>query len=188
MKILYNDYNSVTDFKHFKEWFHIIGDSVNMKKKGYFGSTNFILINTLRLFVFVIISIMWFNIYKIDDRLDILSLIIISISNFYIIFFCFALLGYFIHYNKFKKNKSNNKKKNSLVIDDNGITDTTDDMILSSKWNKLTHIFVGEYYITILTTTNIIYFFPIDIKDRLISGINKYNTNKELKIIEKNVL
>ena len=39
----------------------------------------------------------------------------------------------------------------------------------------------------IATTANIIYMFPVDIKDKLLSGIKKYNANKKLNIIEKNI-
>lgn len=189
MKILYNDTNLRKDFKCFREWHHVVYDANNMKKNGCFGSTSFICRNIFLLFVFIIGSIMWKNIYIISDKvyLDILSKIIIIICNFYIIVYIFALLGYFIHYRNFKKNNTNIKKKNRLVISEDGIIDTIDDITLSSKWNKLTHVFIGEYYITITTTTNIFYIFPIDIKNRLLSGINKYNTNKELKITLKNV-
>lgn len=50
---------------------------------------------------------------------------------------------------------------------------------------QLTHMFIGDYYIALPTAYNVFYIFPIEIKNRLISGIKKYNTNQELKIIEK---
>lgn len=187
MKILYNDTNSKKDFKCFKEWYHIMYGNAQMKKNNLFGSVNFIGKNIVRLVIFTVLSILWKNIYLVEDKFNIFALFAVSICNFYILFYIFTLLGYFIHYRSFKKQNidENKKKKNCLVIDEDGIVDTTDDIILSSKWNKLTHIFIGEYYIIIATTINILYIFPIDIKDRLISGVNKYNTNKELKIIEK---
>lgn len=189
MKILYNDVNLEKDFKHFKEWFYIISSSGTMKKNGYFGNTNFLGKNIITLLMWIIASIIWINIYNNSDEtfLNILSIILISISIFYILFYIFAIFGYFIHYNNFKKQKENSKKKNRLVISEDGIIDNTDDITLSSKWDKLTHVFIGEYYITITTVTNIVYIFPIDIKNRLLTGINKYNTNKELKIILKNI-
>lgn len=131
-------------------------------------------------------SIIWINIYNNDNNhfIDIISIILISISVFYIIFFIFTFIGYFIYYQNFKKLKQN-KNKSSLNINEEGIIDTTDEITISSKWEQLTYVLIAEYYIVITTTTNIMYLFPIDIKNKLITGINKYNTYKELKIIEK---
>jgi 3-oxoacyl-[acyl-carrier protein] reductase len=76
---------------------------------------------------------------------------------------------------------------NSGIAEQALFTDITDDITLSSKWEQLTHVLLGEYYIMVTTTTNIVYMFPVDIKDKLLSGLKKYNTNKKLIIIEKNI-
>ena len=188
MKISYNDISLEKDFKHFKEWYSLYTGANAIKKKGYFGNSNFIGKNLVLLLVYTFVSIMWIDIYKNnDDRfVNILSIALIVFSIFAIIFYILALIGYFIYYRSFKKDKPK-KKENSLTINKEGITDITDDITLSSKWEQLTHVLLGEYYIMVTTTTNIVYMFPVDIKDKLLSGLKKYNTNKELIIIEKNI-
>lgn len=188
MKISYNDINSQKDFKHFKEWYLLCAGVNAIKKKGRFVNRNFIGKNLFSLIIYILVSIMWINIYQNSDEnfMKILSIVLVTFSIFAIIFYILAFIGYFIYYRNFKKTKPK-KQKNSLTVNEEGITDITDDITLFSKWEQLTHVLVGEYYIMIATTTNIVYLFPIDVKNKLISSINKYNTNEELKIIEKNI-
>ena len=188
MKISYNDISLKKDFKHFKEWYLLYTGVNAIKKKGHFGNSNFIVRNLFLLFVYIFVSIMWIDIYKNNDEqfVNILSIVLIAFSLFAIIFYILAFIGYFIYYRNFKKINAK-KKKNILTVSEEGIIDITDDITLSSKWEQLTHVLIEKYYIMIATTANIIYIFPIDIKDKLLSNLKKYNTNKKLNIIEKNI-
>ena len=80
--------------------------------------------------------------------------------------------------------KNTKKKKNTLKIDMEGIKDNTNVISISSKWDNINCVVIGKYSICILTEALIYYTFPISIKDKLLNGINKYNTNKDIKIIE----
>ena len=188
MKIPYNDISLEKDFKHFKEWYLLCTGVNAIKKKGHFGNSNFIGKNLFLLLVYLLVFIIMINVYKSSDELflNILGISLIVFSAFAIIFYILAFIGYFIYYRNFKKINAK-KKKNILTVSEEGIIDITYDITLSSKWEQLTHVLIGEYYIMIVTTANIIYMFPVDIKDKLLSGIKKYNANKKLNIIEKNI-
>lgn len=188
MKISYNDISLEKDFKHFEEWYSLCTGINAIKKKGYFGNSNFIGKNIFFLLVYVLVFIIMINIYKSSDELflNILGMSLIVVSSFAIISYVLAFIGYFIYYRSFKKTNTK-KRKNSLTVSEEGIIDITDDITLTSKWEQLTHVLIGEYYIMIATMANIVYIFPVDIKDKLLSGLKKYNTNKKLNIIEKNI-
>lgn len=186
MKILYNDINSNNDFKHFIEWYFLRTEMNSLKKKEQFNNSNFLVKWGSLAILYVIIYILSLVIYKNCDEsfLEITFKFLMYLSIFYIVLYILAILGYLIHYRHFKKMPSTNKK-NTLIINEEGITDITNDITLSNTWKQLTHMFVGEHYIALPTASNVFYIFPIEIKNRLISGIKKYNTNQELKIIEK---
>lgn len=119
-----------------------------------------------------------------ESFLEIIVKFLMYLSIFYFVVYILAILGYFAHYRHFKKIPST-KKKSTLIVNEEGITDITNDITLSNTWGQLTHMFIGDHYIALPTASNVFYIFPIEIKNRLISGIKKYNTNQELKIIEK---
>lgn len=184
MKILYNDINLDKDFKHFKEQFYLSYSNNIIKKKEYFKYYNFIERNIIFTCIFILILIIYTHNYINNKIPNTLLLIGIFISIYYIMSYILIFLKLFIGYNKFKKLKPS-KKKNSLTINDDGIIDVTENITLSSNWKNLTHILIGKYYIMITTTSNLAYIYPIEIKDKLLFGINKYNTNKKIKIIQK---
>ena len=186
MKILYNDIKTQKDFKHFKEWHYLYASANILKNKNYFGKTNFIEKTLIKLIIFVFATIIWANIYRDSAKyiLNETALIITIICAIYVLLFILSFVGYYINYNNFKK-QIPNKKKCCVQITEEGISDRGEDITVSSKWEKVTSVLIGEYYIAITTTTNIMYLFPIEIKEKLISNINKYNTNKKLKFLEK---
>ena len=126
MKISYNNINLEKDFKHFKEWYSIYTGINVIKKKGYFGNSNFIGKNLFLLLVCVLIFIIMINIYESSDGLflNILGISLIVFSAFAIIVYILAFIGYFIYYRSFKKINAQ-KKKNSLIVSEEGIIEST---------------------------------------------------------------
>ena len=184
MKILYNEISCKKGFKHFNEWYFFRLCATNIKTKGRCLKKNFMIKNLFLLIVCMLLAVLWIDVYLDGETVfdKFLGIIAFLTSIFCIIFYVFVFINYFIYYRNFKNTKIQ-KKKNSLTINEDGITDITSEITLSSKWEQLTHVLIGEYYIAIVTVTFIIYIFPIDVKDRLVSSINKYNTNKELHFI-----
>lgn len=180
MKITYNN-NFKNNFKTFNETYSISTNYYKIIKTGYIGSTNIIGNLIIYLIIFSLLLLFW--IYMAIKNNDIVPIIFIIFISIWIILILISLLGAFLQYKSFKQNKS--KKKNTLSIDEFGITDDNNNIKISSNWKDLNYVVIGNYSISVLTTTNIYYEFPIDIKDKLISAINKHNTNKKLKIINK---
>lgn len=81
----------------------------------------------------------------------------------------------------------NFKKKqnylNTIVIDENGITDSSFYNIkININWNKITAIVIKKYTITFITDTNLYFFFDISKKEEILEQVKKYS--KENLVIE----
>ena len=92
------------------------------------------------------------------------------------------VLGYFGFKKRFDRNN------NTLTINKTGITDDMSYCSISIKWDNLMSVVIGEYSIFIFYKNKSCLVFPINIKDKLLSGIEKYNINNELVIINKEYL
>lgn len=80
----------------------------------------------------------------------------------------------------------NFKKKsnflNEITLDEEGLTDKSFYGIkITLNWSKLKAIVIKKQTITILTDTNLYFFFDINEKEEILKAINKYN--KDLTII-----
>ena len=65
--------------------------------------------------------------------------------------------------------------KNTIIIDENGITDKSYKKIkMIFSWNKIKGIVIGKYTITVLTDTPVYFYFDISKKDDVIKAIEKY--------------
>ena len=81
----------------------------------------------------------------------------------------------------------NFKKKqnylNTIVIDENGITDSSFYNIkININWNKITAIVIKKYTITFITDTHLYFFFDISKKEEILEQVKKYS--KENLVIE----
>lgn len=188
MKILYTEeYRG--NFKSFNEVYSISANYHKIKKTGYLGSTNLVLRFFIALIAYSLLSFMYLDLIFSKDKTQAIVIIFAVIFVLFTILYIFALLGVFSQYFALKKslklNKSN--KKNTLTINEEGIKDDTNNICISSKWKNINSVVIGKYSICILTEATIYYVFPISIKDKLLNGITKYNTNKNLKVIEKEI-
>ena len=51
------------------------------------------------------------------------------------------------------------------------------------RWDKIKYIVVKKYSVIVLTDTPIFFFMNVEVKDELLSGINKYKNN--ITVIEE---
>lgn len=189
MKILYEGHY-VNNLKSFSEVFSISANYKNIQKNGYLVNRNVVLSFLAYFFVSVILAYIYLKILFVENHTEPLVIIFSVLFTISTFIYFFALLGFFSQYSSLKKQMNSNlkkntkKKKNTLTIDEDGIKDNTNVICISSKWDNINCVVIGKYSICILTDALIYYTFPISIKDKLLSGINKYNTNKDIKIIE----
>ena len=189
MKILYEGHY-VNNLKSFSEVFSISANYKNIQKNGYLVNRNVVLNFLLYFFVSVILDYIYLKFLFVENHTEPLVIIFSVLFTISTFIYFFALLGFFSQYSSLKKQinsnlkKNTKKKKNTLTIDEDGIKDNTNVICISSKWDNINCVVIGKYSICILTEALIYYTFPISIKDKLLSGINKYNTNKDIKIIE----
>ena len=74
------------------------------------------------------------------------------------------------------------KFSNTILIDENGITDESYYGIkMIFKWKKIIGVVIGKHTITILTDTPVYFYFDIAKKEDVIKAIDKYG-NKDLII------
>lgn len=188
MKILYNeDYGN--NFKSFNEVYSISANYHKIKKTGYLGSTNLVLKFFIALIVYGLLSFMYLDLIFSKNKTEIIVIIFAVIFVLSTILYILVLFGIFSQYFALKKSLKLKKstKKNTLTINEEGIKDDTNNICISSKWKNINSVVIGKYSICILTEATIYYVFPISIKDKLLKGITKYNTNKNIKIIEKEI-
>ena len=135
------------------------------------------------------------NIIKIITILVISSLISVilernnispEIIKYWDIIIILLLFGLYYNQTIFNKNlkiiKQNNKSS-KIIIDENQIYDISNGVEIRFYIEKITHIIVGKYSVNVLIETNPLFlFFPIEIKDKIINTLKKYN--KDIKIIE----
>jgi len=186
VKILYND-DFQSNFKSFNEIYYISSNYEQIKKTGYLGRANHILKYLIIFIVYSLLSFLYLDLIFNDENKQ---FIVVTFAILFVLFsliYLLALLGFFLQYSAKKKmlKLKKNKKKSTLTINEEGIKDNTNDICISSTWNNINCVVIGKYSVCILTEAMIYYVFPITIKDKLLSGINKYNTNKNIKIIKK---
>lgn len=194
MKILYDSIYLNKNFDYYNEYYFLTAIRNEVKKKGYLKKKKYVIKQLINILLAIFYLILMVNAYKsnIDPFLNIFAVIIIIYSGIVILFYVFSIIMYFISGILFFK-KQCLKKKNCLIVNEIGISDITYSKNatvkisknISCKWNQLTYILVGKHYIMVTTDSDFIYVFPIDIKDRFISSINKFNNNKKLKVIEE---
>ena len=189
MKILYEGHY-VNNLKSFSEVFSISANYKRIQRDGYLINRNIVLSFLLYFLVSTILAFVYLKFIFIEKHTETLAIIFSVLFTISTFIYFFALLGFFSQYSSLKKQmnaslkKNTKKKKNTLTIDEDGIKDNTNVICISSKWDNINCVVIGKYSICILTDALIYYTFPISIKDKLLSGINKYNTNKDIKIIE----
>ena len=189
MKILYEGHY-VNNLKSFSEVFSISANYKKIKNNGYLVNRNVVLSFLGYFLVSAILDYVYLKFLFIENHMEPLVIIFSVLFTLTALIYLMALIGFFSQYFALKKQMNSNlkkntkKKKNTLTIDTEGIKDNTNVICISSKWDNINCVVIGKYSICILTEAMIYYTFPIIIKDKLLSGINKYNTNKDIKIIE----
>lgn len=112
---------------------------------------------------------------------------IIDSSNIFKLFFLISLIIY-ISYSILRTIWSVNFKKkqeflNTIIIDENGITDSSFYNIkININWNKITAIVIKKYTITFITDTHLYFFFDISKKEEILKLVKKYS--KENLVID----
>lgn len=88
------------------------------------------------------------------------------------------LLGWITILNFYFKNRKK-KLDGILVINREGITVANDEIRFVYKWNCISCVIISNYSIIIVLNINsLCMMLPIDIKDKLISAIEKYSDSK----------
>lgn len=112
---------------------------------------------------------------------------IIDTSNIFKTFFLVSLIIY-ISYSIIRTIWSINFKKkqkylNTIIIDENGITDSSFYNIkININWNKITAIVIKKYTITFITDTHLYFFFDISKKEEILKLVKQYS--KEHLVID----
>lgn len=112
---------------------------------------------------------------------------IIDSSNIFKLFFLISLIIY-ISYSILRTIWSVNFKKkqdflNTIIIDENGITDSSFYNIkININWDKITAIVIKKYTITFITDTHLYFFFDISKKEEILKLVKKYS--KENLVID----
>jgi hypothetical protein len=189
MKILYEGHY-VNNLKSFSEVFSISANYKRIQRDGYLINRNIVLSFLLYFLVSTILAFVYLKFIFIEKHIETLAIIFSVLFTYIALVYFFALLGFFSQYSSLKKHinsdskKNTKKKKNTLTIDEEGIKDNTNVICISSKWDNINCVVIGKYSICVLTEALIYYTFPTSIKNKLLSGIDKYNTNKDIKIID----
>lgn len=125
----------------------------------------------------IILHIIFIIIFLLIDKSNIMATIFITLLILYILY---AILRTIWSYN-FKKKK---EFINSIIIDEKGLTDSSFyNITINLNWSKLKAVVVKKHTITILTDTNLYFFFDIKEKEEIYKAIKKYNNN--ITIIEE---
>ena len=91
-----------------------------------------------------------------------------------IIFFLFRIIRVFVGILLRKKQDF----KGSIIIDENGITNTSYYKIkMVFSWPKIKAIVIKKYTVTILTDTPCYFYFDIAKKKKILEAVNKYHKN-----------
>lgn len=189
MKILYEEHY-FNNLKSFSEVYSISANYKKIKNNGYLVNRNVVLSFLGYFLVSSILAYVYLKFLFIENHMEPLVIIFSVLFTLTALIYLMALIGFFSQYFSLKKQMNSNlkkntkKKKNTLTIDTEGIKDNTNVICISSKWDNINCVVIGKYSICILTEALIYYTFPISVKDKLLNGINKYNTNKDIKIIE----
>lgn len=189
MKILYEEHY-FNNLKSFSEVYSISANYKKIKNNGYLVNRNVVLSFLGYFLVSAILAYVYLKFLFIENHMEPLVIIFSVLFTLTALIYLMALIGFFSQYFSLKKQMNSNlkkntrKKKNTLTIDTEGIKDNTNVICISSKWDNINCVVIGKYSICILTEALIYYTFPISVKDKLLNGINKYNTNKDIKIIE----
>lgn len=181
MKINYE--LSFVNIKSFSEFYSISSLYPNIKKTGKIKNTNLLFSQTICFILLTLLSIINLYIFFSDWKINEDYFIIGFVCSLVAIVYLFALILAFNLYSASKKEQSS--KNNTLIIDKNGITDKTENMSITVNWDKIEHVIIGKNCIVIFFGCSINLHFPIEIRKDLLDGISKYNSNKNIKIIEK---
>lgn len=185
MKISYN-FGLDNLFKQYHEQYYVLTYHKKILKKKFFGNIKFLTINVCYLFIMLICLFLWLLLaFKYDD-FSFFPILVISVCGICILFLLLLIFLFVLGYFGFKKRFDTNN--NTLIVDKNGITDNMNHTSVSFKWDSLSSIIIGEYSIFIFSVKKSCLVFPINIKDKLLLGIEKYNVNNELVIINKEYL
>lgn len=89
----------------------------------------------------------------------------------------FILFGLRVHYSRCRL------KKGVFCFDEKGIRNNSYMGIeMLFRWDKIKYIVVKKYSVIVLTDTPIFFFMNVEVKDELLSGINKYKN--DITVIE----
>ena len=107
---------------------------------------------------------------------------IIDKSNIFSIYFLASLIIYILYiiirttwsYNFKKKNNF----ENTIILDEEGLTDKSFYGIkITISWDKIKAFVIKKHTITVITDTSLYFFFDIKEKDQVLKAIDKYSKN-----------
>jgi len=185
MKILYN-FELDNIFKRYHEQYYVLTYYKKILKNKFLGNINFLTINLCYLFIMLICLFLWLWVAFKNNDFSFFPILAISVCGIYVLFLLLIIFSFVLGYFGFKKRFDRNN--NTLIINKTGITDDMSYSSISIKWDSLMSLVIGEYSIFIFSKNKSCLVFPINIKDKLLSGIEKYNINNELVIINKEYL
>lgn len=123
----------------------------------------------------IVLLTIFLVIFCLIDKSKIITILYLTMLIVYIFY---VIIRTTWSYN-FKKKKN---FLNEIILDEEGLTDQSFYGIkITLNWSKLKAIVIKKQTITILTDTNLYFFFDINEKEEILKAINRYN--KDLTII-----
>ena len=161
-------------FKYFNESQGIFMERNNLKNDKYIF--NYLEKNILNIVLAIIIYLINISLFYKNNNLvytliDFLCFMLAVLS-------IFCIINFYCIYLKSKKKLH----KGTLIIDDYGITDYSDDAKIGFSYEKIDKIVVGKNTITILTNSvlPIIIFIDRNKENKLLKEVQKYKENIEI--------
>ena len=107
------------------------------------------------------------------DNYDYFDIVILSIFSYFI-------FAYSIYILRLKRNLNiymNDRCSNTIEINENGIKKINDRDEILIKWDNIIYVMISKYSITFLPKEmpSILLGIPIEYKDKVIKGLEKYN-------------
>ena len=135
----------------------------------------------------LLLSIVFCSLFIVNicfDSVDIFDYIFLGFFGSYILLISLTML----RYRKGCKLYLNNKTENTIIIDEEGITSSSNKYDLLIKWDNISFILVNKYSICLMPKTlpNINLSIPVEYKDKIIKGLQKYN--KEELLLDNSLL
>ena len=156
-------------FKYFNEALGVATSRKRILKKRKANKLNY-----YEKILLILCFVIFISIILLLNNYFLASLILFLLSVFTLIL---NIISYLIRHNYEKKINY----QNTIIINDQGITDNYLDIIITFTWKRIKALVVKKNTLVILTDTYIYFYFSIKDKEKVFQAINKYQ--KDLLII-----